>query len=582
MDINVRGYQGVAGTNSGSPASFPSTILGNAYVIIIRLNNGSSHVTSMTDGAFNTYQPFTDNSGNTIRIQQAGDINSTIECWFTTQPVTNIANGSVTIASSNGADTYDFVIYALNNMDTLLPMDVSKTLPIAAASSFNGPTLSSNFPGIVLTTMYAGGTSISGLSGGFTGTTLGGVFGNGYKVLTAPGSTTPAWILGSSHDAISASFGFRADPPPCNYSRKMTIDHTKCGSSDSSVFPVLVSITAQTYLKTVANGGKIQNTTTVNGITVPTDLLFSSDANGINLYPWEIESYDGTAGTLVAWVLLPTVSHSADTVFYMLYSSAGITGFQGGVQGGVWNTGYAAVWHMSDNAANTTVFDWSPNANAGTNQANTSTKTATAQIDGGLSYNGSSDYTTVANSTSMNVTGNITISGWIKSSVAVNEHIIGGYNTSSPFQGYGIRLGSVSNSLEFWQGSSWVPATSVYDLGSWVYFAVTCDGSTARFYRNGATDGTGASANPASFAGTRAIAARADGLAASLFNGTLDEIRISTLVRSADWILTEYNNQNSPSTFITIGAETLNFPLIGWMSSLNQPQPQDNVEIIGY
>jgi hypothetical protein len=39
---------------------------------------------------------------------------------------------------------------------------------------------------------------------------------------------------------------------------------------------------------------------------------------------------------------------------------------------------------------------------------------------------------------------------------------------------------------------------------------------------------------------------------ASNFNGTIDEARVSNVARSADWILTEYNNQNSPSTFYNV------------------------------
>src|SRR4029077_10286953 len=36
-------------------------------------------------------------------------------------------------------------------------------------------------------------------------------------------------------------------------------------------------------------------------------------------------------------------------------------------------------------------------------------------------------------------------------------------------------------------------------------------------------------------------------------NGSIDEMRLSNVARSADWIATEYNNQNSPSTFYTLG-----------------------------
>jgi Concanavalin A-like lectin/glucanases superfamily/IPT/TIG domain len=38
------------------------------------------------------------------------------------------------------------------------------------------------------------------------------------------------------------------------------------------------------------------------------------------------------------------------------------------------------------------------------------------------------------------------------------------------------------------------------------------------------------------------------------FNGVIDEVRVSSISRSADWITTEYNNQSSPSTFYTIGS----------------------------
>lgn len=35
----------------------------------------------------------------------------------------------------------------------------------------------------------------------------------------------------------------------------------------------------------------------------------------------------------------------------------------------------------------------------------------------------------------------------------------------------------------------------------------------------------------------------------------MDEVRISATARSWDWIKTKYNNQNSPSTFYSVGGE---------------------------
>ena len=40
----------------------------------------------------------------------------------------------------------------------------------------------------------------------------------------------------------------------------------------------------------------------------------------------------------------------------------------------------------------------------------------------------------------------------------------------------------------------------------------------------------------------------------------LDEVRLSSSIRSADWITAEYNNQNSPGTFITMGSESCATP----------------------
>ena len=37
------------------------------------------------------------------------------------------------------------------------------------------------------------------------------------------------------------------------------------------------------------------------------------------------------------------------------------------------------------------------------------------------------------------------------------------------------------------------------------------------------------------------------------FSGAINEVRVSSIGRSADWIATEYNNQSNPSTFASMG-----------------------------
>lgn len=46
------------------------------------------------------------------------------------------------------------------------------------------------------------------------------------------------------------------------------------------------------------------------------------------------------------------------------------------------------------------------------------------------------------------------------------------------------------------------------------------------------------------------------------YNGDVEEFRRSSIARSADWIKTDYNSQNSPSTFYSVGGEERNGDII--------------------
>jgi hypothetical protein len=80
---------------------------------------------------------------------------------------------------------------------------------------------------------------------------------------------------------------------------------------------LLVSIQNDPQLKTTANGGQV---TDAEG----DDIIFTADAAGASPLDHEVESYDPTTGTLVAWVRLPTLAVSQDTVFYLHYGNSDI------------------------------------------------------------------------------------------------------------------------------------------------------------------------------------------------------------------------------------------------------------------
>ena len=94
--------------------------------------------------------------------------------------------------------------------------------------------------------------------------------------------------------------------------KAVTIDHTKI-SGNLANFPLLFSITDDN-LKTVVNGGQV-------GRSDGADVLFTS-ADGVTKLDHELDSYNGSNGQISAWVRLPAVSSTTDTVIYVYYGNA--------------------------------------------------------------------------------------------------------------------------------------------------------------------------------------------------------------------------------------------------------------------
>ena len=120
--------------------------------------------------------------------------------------------------------------------------------------------------------------------------------------------------------------------------------------------------------------------------------------------------------------------------------------------------------------------------------------------------------------------------------------------------------------LMLWKDSGWVvqfaadnvggvtSGASSVSPGGWHHAAYTRTGNngTYTFYFDGEIKGQVASGTNNANTTIR-LGNRADYVSQAL-NALLDEARISNAARSADWIKTQYNNQNSPLTFYTISA----------------------------
>ena len=134
--------------------------------------------------------------------------------------------------------------------------------------------------------------------------------------------------------------------------------------------------------------------------------------------------------------------------------------------------------------------------------------------------------------------GAMTVVGWgqtVNNGVRIGANGTGGTWRLSFYGGAGTDGGTVS-------------------AGSWQHVVGTFDGSSLRLYKNGSLVAGPTSASPATSASPGGWIGSFSG--AQFFNGDIDEVRISNTNRGADWIQTEYNNQNSPGTFITMGSES--------------------------
>lgn len=335
-----------------------------------------------------------------------------------------------------------------------------------------------------------------------------------------------------------------ANPAGFSYYRAITVDNTKVSSTSHSNFPVLISLTDDSF-KTTGNGGKVIDS---NGY----DIAFYSDADLSNQLDHEIESYNASTGEILMWVRIPVLFNDVDTVFYVAYGNTNISSSLEN-SSRVWNEGFVGVYHFP-NGTTLSVADSTANNNDGNSQSANVTA-GTGQIDGGAFFDSATDQVDIGNAANLQVS-TFTISCWIKfTGTPSTFYTITGFEASGNAGPFLAILDNLKLRLAKQNVIAIGDSTGTVSAGSFYYVGVTYNGSTGdyAFYINGAASGTGTNLQTFSF-GDRWIGNSGVGVE---FPGTIDEFRISNVIRSAGWVATEYNNQNSPSTFLSLGIELI-------------------------
>ncbi len=335
------------------------------------------------------------------------------------------------------------------------------------------------------------------------------------------------------------------------YRKQVTIHHDLV-DGDLSDFPVFISIVDPDLQAKAQDDGD--------------DILFMDGIGDAFWLNHEIESYLSESGTLYAWVNVPFLSSSEDTVIYLYYGNGGCSSQQHVPD--TWNDHFEAVWHLQ-NTPEEPISDSTQFHNDGLAEgAMSSSDVVDGKTGKCLDFDGINDLISFSEFTSALNTGSCT--AWVQTTSSElgavwaegNEddnkpYIILGkytgdlltyardiYGMTSNFQG---RL-SVGVNDRQWHHIAWISEGS--GNGNVFYF----DGQEVSLiwqdgqYPNGiwfddqSTD-------------THSIGGVDRPLQDWQWAGRLDEIRILNNPLTAAWITTEYANQNSPSSFVSVGPE---------------------------
>lgn len=307
---------------------------------------------------------------------------------------------------------------------------------------------------------------------------------------------------------------------------------------------------------------------------IGSDLRFTTDSAGTTEVPFEIVSLNPSAETCEIWVKVPTVSYNTDTVFYMWYGDSTLTPYAPSDTYGsqnVWRSEYKAVYHLQETSGQRN--DSTVNANNLTD--NNTVASGTGQIGTGADFERSnSEYLSKTDNASISTTGDFTISGWLKleqlaSSAGGSMSLLSKYDFTNTDREYLLAIRNTTDKFSVFYSSTGSAFTEIQsattlvsgNVGNFLYVTAIVDVSaqTCTYVINGVSEsGTAVATNATSVkdgASPLVLGANDEGRADYL-DAVLDEMRLYFGLQTSDWAITEYNNQNSPSTFLTMSDVT--------------------------
>ena len=343
-----------------------------------------------------------------------------------------------------------------------------------------------------------------------------------------------------------------------NYRTKITVDKTKVDATLTS-FPVYLDLQLMP-----ADFHTYVSATAAQDIRV-------TESDGITEVPREVVYYNSSTDKGELWFKAGTVSSSIDTDFYIYFGNTSATEPADNATYGKYNTWttYNAVYHLNNSGDQ---LDSTTNGYTLTNGASV-TATSSAIISGTAQDHGTTGTGKGFKvNNSMGITAsNQSFGGWFRwnsfSSPTVQMVLTKTWDNNTPNANtqWNYRIycpSSTQISIQTFGSGQAFTTTHGFSTGVWQHIYATLDRATTvcSLYINGSLSGTFSTGfttianNGSNFTIGNQTTRPSSFQTGNEGRFISDEVRVTSQVLSLSHIKTEYNNQNSPSTFYSIGA----------------------------
>ncbi|WP_019027292.1 DUF2341 domain-containing protein [Colwellia piezophila] len=332
---------------------------------------------------------------------------------------------------------------------------------------------------------------------------------------------------------------FSADWWDTNWSkcREITIDNT--GNTTLTNFPAYISLGYDSDMQTDFDDIRFINTTCNN--------------NGSEL-DFEIESHTpGTSANI--WIKIDSLP-AAGTTISVYYGNASAA--SGENVKNTWDSNYQGVWHLGEDTEEANL-DSTSNSNNGSPKKKPAT--SVGRIGKALDFDvDKKTYVKIDKDDSLNLTeyDDWTISLWVKPSSDFTDnkypamYVYGDYRASVSLA---VEEGPADGRIEnYLNDNSGIYSNNILNIGEWNHVVVVRTPENTYFYLNGSPDGSVVSPTIDSDYKDSYIGGY-PGYEDGDLKGVIDEVRVSNLARTEDWIQQSYQLVENQDTHVSIGDE---------------------------